>query len=111
MAALRTGLANERSANIDETHSRLDEHHVERLWVGVSVSENTPSETFFEASSTHPDVTRPSQAERNTVDPVRGARRQRAVKRAKAPPRGRRTRARVIGGGAPAVIFLDQDSD
>ena len=46
MAALRTGLANERSANIDETHSRLDEHHVERLWVGVSVSENTPSETF-----------------------------------------------------------------
>jgi hypothetical protein len=42
---------------------------------------------------------------------VRGARRQRAVKRAKAPPSRRRTRARVIGGGAPAVIFLDQDSD
>ena len=59
MAALRAALANERSANIEEKHSQLDEHHVEGLWVGVSVSENTPSETFFEAISTHPDVLAP----------------------------------------------------
>ena len=38
MAALRAALANERSANIEEKHSQLDEHHVEGLWVGVWVT-------------------------------------------------------------------------
>ena len=107
MAALRAALANERSANIEEKHSQLDEHHVEGLWVGVSVSENTPSETFFEAISTHPDVLAPRRP-RETPSIRCAARGARGPSSA---PRRRRTRVRVIGGGAPAVIVLDQDSD
>jgi len=46
MAALRQALAGERSASIQETHSRLDEHHAGALWVGAPASENTTERDF-----------------------------------------------------------------
>lgn len=109
MDALRTGLANERSANIEETNSQLDEHHAQALFVGVSVSENTPSETFSKPVLHIP-----------TYLPLAGRETHRRPGARRAAPEGRQARqgaaARpphqgVIGGGAPAVIVLDQDSE
>ena len=91
MAALRT---ERRSANIDETHSRLDEHHVERL---IGVREGKYTERAARTSTN-------KQAERNTVDAVRGATEGRQARQGAAG-----TRARVIepsaGGHLPRSRF------
>ena len=81
MAALRAALANERSANIEEKHSQLDEHHVEGLWVGVSVSENTPSETFSKPFLHIP-----------TYSPLAGREKHRRSGARRAAPEGRQAR-------------------
>jgi len=54
-----------------------------------------------------------AQDERHTVDPVRGAKRQRAVKRAKAPPvrRGGGRKVRVVGGTGPVILLGQGDAD
>ena len=89
MAALRAALANERSANIEEKHSQLDEHHVEGLWVGVSVSENTPSETFSKPFLHIP-----------TYSPLAGREKYRRSGARRAAPEGRQARQGAADQGA-----------